>query len=194
MQEVDLGGEKSFIGAWHLSDVQVCDELIRFFKQSDKQQPGIIGEGIVDKNTKDSIDVIVPFDEFELPVMRRYLSMLMAVVRAYVNKYSRAGETGNWFITEAINIQYYQPGRGYTAWHTERTSSRFPSVNRHLVFMTYLNDVHDEGGTEFLYQKLTVRPTKGLSLIWPTDWTHTHRGIVSPTEDKYIITGWFDFA
>ena len=139
--------------------------------------------------------MIVPVRDFRLlPVMRRYLSMLMAVVRAYVNKYSRAGETGNWFITEAINIQYYQPGGGYTAWHTERTSNRVPSVNRHLVFMTYLNDVHDEGGTEFLYQKITVRPTKGLSLIWPTDWTHTHRGIVSPTEDKYIITGWFNFA
>jgi len=151
MQEVDLGGEKSFIGAWYLPDVQVCDELIRFFKQSDKQHPGIIGEGIVDKNTKDSIDVIVPFAEFERPVMRRYLNMLMVVVRAYVNKYERAGETGNWFITEAINIQYYQPGSGYTAWHTERTSNRIPFVNRHLVFMTYLNDVYDQGGTEFLY-------------------------------------------
>jgi hypothetical protein len=194
MQEVDLGGEKSFIGAWYLPDVQVCDELIRFFKQSDKQHPGIIGEGIVDKNTKDSIDVIVPFAEFERPVMRRYLNMLMVVVRAYVNKYERAGETGNWYITEAINIQYYQPGGGYPAWHTERTSNRIPFVNRHLVFMTYLNDVYDQGGTEFLYQKLTVRPKKGLSLIWPTDWTHTHRGIISPTEEKYIITGWFDFA
>jgi hypothetical protein len=194
MQEVDLGGEKSFIGAWYLPDVQVCDELVRFFKQSDKQHPGIISEGIVDKNTKDSLDVIVPFGEFEHPVMRRYLTMLMAVVRAYVNKYERAGETGNWYITEAINIQYYQPGSGYTAWHTERASNRLPFANRHLVFMTYLNDVHDKGGTEFLYQKLTVRPSKGLSLIWPTDWTHTHRGIVSPTEDKYIITGWFDFA
>src|SRR5882724_5497806 len=110
MQEVDLGGEKPFIGAWYLEDVQVCDELIRFFRQSDKQHQGVINQGIVHKDTKDSIDVVVPFNEFELPVMRRYLNMLMAVVRAYVDNYSRAGETGNWYITEAINIQYYQPG------------------------------------------------------------------------------------
>ena len=194
MQEVDLGGEKSFIGAWYLPDLRVCDELIGFFQQSGKQHAGIIGEGIVDKNTKDSVDVIVPSAEFEHPVMRRYLNMLMTVVRAYVNKYERAGETGNWFITEAINIQYYKPGGGYPAWHTERASNRTPFVNRHLVFMTYLNDVQDAGGTEFLYQKLTVPARKGLSLIWPTDWTHTHRGVVSPSQEKYIITGWFDFA
>jgi hypothetical protein len=60
--------------------------------------------------------------------------------------------------------------------------------------MTYLNDVHDAGGTEFFHQKLTVLPRKGLTLIWPADWTHTHRGIVSPTEEKYVITGWFDFV
>ena len=26
------------------------------------------------------------------------------------------------------------------------------------------------------------------------DWTHLHRGITSPTETKYIITGWFSWV
>ena len=39
----------------------------------------------------------------------------------------------------------------------------------------------------------TPVPRKGLTLIWPADWTHLHRGVVSPSEEKYIITGWFDF-
>ena len=194
MQEVDLGGEKSFIGAWYLPDIQVCDELIQFFKLSDTQRPGLIAEGIVDKDTKDSIDVIVPYRDFGLPVMRRYLGTLMEVVQAYLDKYPASRETGSWAITEDINLQYYKPGAGYKQWHTERTTNQAPYVNRHLVWMTYLNDVHDAGGTEFLYQKITATPRKGLSLIWPTDWTHTHRGIVSPTEEKYIITGWFDFV
>jgi len=59
--------------------------------------------------------------------------------------------------------------------------------------MTYLNDVYEEGGTEFLCQKLKVDARKGLTLIWPADWTHMHRGVVSRTEEKYIITGWFSF-
>ena len=58
--------------------------------------------------------------------------------------------------------------------------------------MTYLNDV-DDGGTEFKYQNITTPAKKGLTLIWPTHWTHTHRGQVSNTKIKYITTGWFDF-
>jgi hypothetical protein len=38
-----------------------------------------------------------------------------------------------------------------------------------------------------------VQPEKGLTVIWPADWTFTHRGIVSPTQDKWIVTGWFNF-
>ena len=49
----------------------------------------------------------------------------------------------------------------------------------------------DQGETEFKYQKIKYKPVKGKSLIWPTDFTHTHRGIPSPTQEKWIATGWF---
>ena len=63
-----------------------------------------------------------------------------------------------------------------------------------MVFMTYLNDVTDGGGTEFYYQNKITEARKGKTLIWPADWTHTHRGVVSPTQDKYIITGWLNYV
>ena len=59
--------------------------------------------------------------------------------------------------------------------------------------MTYLNDVDDGGETEFLYQDVKTKAVKGKTVIFPVEWTHTHRGIPSPTQDKYIITGWFSF-
>ena len=59
--------------------------------------------------------------------------------------------------------------------------------------MTYLNDVENGGETEFYYQKIKVKPEKGLTLIWSADWTFMHRGITTINEDKYIITGWFEF-
>src|SRR5882757_1371066 len=43
LREVDLGGEKSFIGAWYLSNLTVCDELIAYFKQC-KGDHGQIGQ------------------------------------------------------------------------------------------------------------------------------------------------------
>ena len=60
--------------------------------------------------------------------------------------------------------------------------------------MTYLNDVTDCGETEWYYQKLKIKPKKGLTVLWPTDWTYTHRGIASPSQLKYIITGWYSYT
>jgi len=40
---------------------------------------------------------------------------------------------------------------------------------------------------------LKVKPEKGLTLIWPADWTFTHRGIPSMSETKYIVTGWYNY-
>ena len=60
--------------------------------------------------------------------------------------------------------------------------------------MIYLNDVHDRGWTEFHYQQHYEMPKVGKIVCWPCDWTHTHRGIISATETKYIMTGWFSFV
>ena len=59
--------------------------------------------------------------------------------------------------------------------------------------MTYLNDVNDGGATYFSHYDLEVKPIKGLTLIWPAEWTHAHRGNVLKTGLKYIITGWLHF-
>ena len=45
----------------------------------------------------------------------------------------------------------------------------------------------------FKIQKRKVNARRGKTLIWPVDWTHTHRGIVSPTQSKYIVGGWFSY-
>ena len=63
--------------------------------------------------------------------------------------------------------------------------------DRVLVWMIYLNDVTDRGETEFYFQHHFERPEEGKLVIWPADWTYTHRGIASPTQTKYILTGWF---
>ena len=57
--------------------------------------------------------------------------------------------------------------------------------------MTYLNDVPD-GGTEFYYQETTTKAKKGDTVIWPTEWTHTHKSQVSKKHEKYIATGWLE--
>jgi len=57
--------------------------------------------------------------------------------------------------------------------------------------MVYLNYLTDGGQTDFYYQNHKETADHGKMVIWPSDWTHIHRGITSPTQTKYILTGWF---
>lgn len=90
-----------------------------------------------------------------------------------------------------IKLQKTPPGGGYHMWHAE-TMNRQTS-HRVLVWTLYLNDVEEGGETEFLYQRQRIKPKAGTLAIWPTGFTHTHRGNPPLSEDKYIITGWTEF-
>ena len=90
-------------------------------------------------------------------------------------------------------MQKYYPDGGYHQWHYEREGKSGKDLVRHLVFMTYLNDVEEGGETEFFYQNLKIKPKKGLTIIWPADWTFTHRGLTTVYETKYIVTGWLNY-
>tara|TARA_R110002020_G_scaffold233112_1_gene444871 strand:- start:1026 stop:1292 length:267 start_codon:yes stop_codon:yes gene_type:complete len=86
----------------------------------------------------------------------------------------------------------FPPLGGYKEIHHERRTAQ--KSRRQLVYMLYLNDVTDGGGTEFINQDIKTQAKKGNLVIWPSDFTHRHRGIVSPTQTKYIATGWFEIA
>jgi len=82
--------------------------------------------------------------------------------------------------------------QGYHIWHAERAGGADNA--RVLVYTLYLNDLgpEDGGETEFLYQRLRVKPKKNTMVIWPADFTHVHRGnAVLGDIPKYISTGWF---
>ena len=60
--------------------------------------------------------------------------------------------------------------------------------------MVYLNDDCEGGETEFNYLSKRVKPKKGTLLMWPTGFTHTHRGGMVVSGNKYILTGWIYYA
>ena len=179
----------NFILESMISDLLICDELIEYHKNSDKFLGKIGNKDDIDTSKKKSTDCILVGDIFH-----KYVKQLIVVAQNYIEVYPHCNNYSFWGISENILIQHYSPPHeGFKKWHTERYSFESPSCYRHLVFMTYLNDVNDGGETEFFHQNLKVKPKKGLTLIWPADWTHTHRGLISKTENKYVVTGWFSF-
>ena len=177
-------------------DESICDGLIDFFNTQDIITPhrGRIGRegasGDADLEFKESTDVAVPA-QLDIPIIKSYREALQEVHDKYVDKFIFS-DTGDYGIVQPMNIQKYPPNGGYKTWHSERIGSETWAQNRHLVFMTYLNSI-ENGGTEWYHQKKYVPAVKGYTVIWPSDWTHTHRGRITDQE-KIIITGWFTFV
>jgi len=185
----------NFIGGWYI-DKDICTNLIDYFEKSNDKKEGRIGlpngEVGVDKLKKSCTDVIITSD-LHNQIFSEYYNELNKVVTKYKEKYKYCNDLqSNWGLVENWGIQKYQPDEGYFFRHYEKTGG--PYIKRHLVFMTYLNDVSDGGETEFYYQKLKVKPETGLTLIWPAEWTFTHNGVTSPTQTKYIATGWYSYV
>lgn len=95
-----------------------------------------------------------------------------------------------------MNLQKYVAGKGgYFHWHSEiyPQDDKCEPLHRVLLFMFYLNDVDEGGETEFFYQKLKIAPKAGRMVIAPAGFTHTHRGNMPVSNDKYIATSWVMF-
>ena len=95
-----------------------------------------------------------------------------------------------------INLQkYVRASGGYHHWHSEiyPQNASCESLHRVLLFQFYLNDVALGGETEFLYQNRKVEARQGRLIIAPAGFTHTHKGHVATSGDKYVATSWVLF-
>ena len=164
-------------------DKRVCDDLLRYYDECKYLQKTSYTDG------KHSTDLhLHRMLEKSEDCILQYMSQLSDVCEKYFDLFPYAGVMPC-KVSELFNIQRYEPNEGYKVWHWER-SDRRGTRDRHLVWMTYLSD-NPDGGTEFEYQNKYVSAEYGKTVIWPADWTHTHRGRVCNTE-KTIITGWID--
>jgi hypothetical protein len=152
---------------------------------------GATTQGVM-KDHKDSTDITLS-PIINHPAINTFWINLQEVLVKYLEKFPYAAQYGRFNPTPLFNYQSYPIGGGYKTWHTERVGGSPEYGNRLFAWMTYLNDVPD-GGTEWFHQSLYVPAQKGYTVIWPADWTHTHRGRPSPTTEKQIVTGWYEFA
>tara|TARA_R100000544_G_C2221697_1_gene57962 strand:- start:506 stop:1087 length:582 start_codon:yes stop_codon:yes gene_type:complete len=189
VKEHKINSQYDFVQGYYMNDLSICDYLINLHKTT-KTVAGFSGNQI-NKNKKDSTDLILRLQETKFyQELNLYFEEQENALNIYKTKYKYCNSAvSKWKINDNFNVQKYKPSQGYHAWHCERGSLK--NSNRHLVWMTFLNDIKQGGETEFYYQKLKVKPEKGLTLFFPSDWTFTHKGNTTIDEDKYIITGWY---
>lgn len=167
-------------------DTSICDKFIEYHKNNTEyKHPGYTYKEL-DTDVKESIDVEF-FNNSNDENITKFFKKLGDCVTNYMTEYKIMSDLQ----TDTINlIQYYKKGGGYKKYHYERSSLK--DSRRQLVYTLYCNTLKN-GGTHFLYQDKTVQAKKGKLVIWPSDFTHTHKSVVSNTQEKYIVTGWFNF-
>lgn len=168
-----------------------CDEIIKIYdlfestgytrKGQEDFDEYSIGRGSLKRND-------FAMWTWDYPGLRKFI--ISAVERGY-DLYKK-----EFFQIESANITFAEakiqrtPIRGgFHDWHCE--IGDISTIERCLVWMIYLNDIPDnEGETEFLWQKIRVKPKAGRFVMWPAFFTHVHRGNPVYTHSKYITTGW----
>jgi hypothetical protein len=175
-----------------------CQHLIKEFERLVESGAGVNrqrGEG-APKHRKNDMQLGLNFGvhtaaEFNgTPATRMFFDGLQQCYDHYTEEFSSLKD-GNIRAT-AMKMQRTDPGGGYHVWHAEQGNKEH--AERVLVYMLYLNDLgeQDGGETEFLYQRLRLRPEVNTMIVWPAAYTHTHRGnTVLGNQSKYIVTGWF---
>jgi hypothetical protein len=175
---------------------QLCKAFIDAFEVSEDKKPGVLygPDGTSSSNGKKSTDITFDPRYLQHPTWSPLLTELVGILekgqRDYIVRHSLAfSKLDPLQISPLFNMQRYEPGEGFHGWHCERATNKYS--NRFLVWAVYLNTVTDRGETEFFYQHHFESAVEGKLIIWPSDWMHLHRGVPSPTQTKYILTGWF---
>ena len=193
----------------NLVSKQFCEDIIEQFEKSNLTFPGhtyVFEDGAVKKSSSDGSKVSTDISVYpgfieeaaekgepEWGEFVNYInSKLKIAIYEYSEKFPMLDDLQR-FILEGYNIQRYLPGEGFYTWHCEN-SGYSGGNDRVLAWMIYLNDLTDGGGTDFQNQNHTEKAEACKMLVWPAYWTHTHKGQVSETQTKYIITGWYRFV
>ena len=186
----------NFISSWLIKPISLCDELIEYFESNKgKQLQGNTGRGVINTERKDSLDIVIKPKDILLDgneIFKIYFEKLFECHSDYISQWPFIKNISQKYEIGSFNLQRYTPGQHFKSIHTERSGRG--TLHRIFVFMTYLNDVKEGGSTYFSHYDLEIQPQKGLTLIWPSEWTHAHKGNILKSGSKYIITGWIHFA
>jgi len=171
---------------------EVCNDMISWFEN--KITSGDYGHNYMNVSNEIRDDVsIANCNKFEsfIPFRDKLNSVIREHWKDYLKKL-KMGQ-GHYKIT-GYKLQKSIEGGGFTMWHSELPifSQKWEILReRFATWMFYLNDT-DTGYTDFMHQKLSIKPETGKLVIWPAYFTHTHRANPDLKEDKYIMTGWLE--
>ena len=108
------------------------------------------------------------------------------VVQKYRTQFPAINYTETLWGVGDWRFKHFPPGYCFQDWHQEHSVENSLRI---ACILVYLSD-HD-CGTEFLATGETIKSVKGRAIMFPTSWTHTHRGQLCPeNKSRYIMSAY----
>jgi hypothetical protein len=170
-------------------DPDTCRRLIEFFEQSPAKIPSATGiSGIVQTARRSHGVHLEP--QSNGPLFQAVRTALQRSLLTYVTKYEELRMQQAVF--EAFGIyRYRNETEGYD-WHSDGMDAGLRY--RYVSVVLYLNTVKDGGETEFRYQNRKIQAQEGTAVLFPSGWTHIHRGCPPRSGPKYVLVTWTRYA
>jgi len=159
-----------------------CDQVIDFFKKLPEKTFYKEGnyEGVLLTDAEESNYL----KDNKLSFLKNRFQIAL---NEYIELYPELNFVEPFYLTE-IRFKHWKKNNFFDRWHSEHNSE---TPLRILNFMIYLS-THN-CGTQFLDKRI-IKSEKGRLVIFPSYFTHTHRGMPCPDKkDRYMVGGYFNF-
>ena len=144
-----------------------------------------------DKNLSPSLDY-QGYEYYDIKKMKLWKFLVdktILVINDYLKQHPELNLTTDPFALSNIRFKKFNKGKSFGSWHSEHCID-YP--HRILNIMYYLSD--HNCGTKF-YDGEVVLSEKGRAVVFPSYFTHTHKGQVCPDgKTRYILTGYIEFT
>jgi hypothetical protein len=157
-----------------------CDQVISYFNKLPSKS-----------SERGNYDGVFIDDEKSPHLKSKELLFLKGRFQQTINDYASVYPELNFlddFFLKEIRFKHWKADKFFDNWHSEQDSI---NPYRVLNFMIYLS-THD-CGTQF-FDGSVIKSEKGRLTIFPSYFTHTHRGMPCPEKkDRYMFGGYFNF-
>lgn len=180
---------RDFVGIYeNIFSREECNQVIESFEKYHRQGLTYSRSSCheIDDISLNLVDDVIEIErepEFIKPFIQRY----QEIIYPLYNRQFPILQNLSQHYPKILKIQKTHPCGGYHVWHCEHNGTK---SNRLLSWILFLNDVEEGGETEFLYQSFRVKPKAGTLILFPSFFTHTHRGNPPLKGVKYLATGW----
>lgn len=151
-----------------------CDELIKIGSQNliTTSLESSLGYEYSEYKNWNTDPIIRPLTDI---LVQRYIEAFPAITYT-----ETIWGIGDW------RFKHFPPGYSFEKWHHEHD---YNNSTRIACILVYLSD--HACGTEFLSTQKTIKSCVGRAIMFPTSWTHTHRGQVCPEgKSRYIMSAY----